>query len=52
MRKRKAIFEECIKNYLYEAESVLKIQLKISKVRKCGSGSRMQGQKTFTYPVQ
>jgi hypothetical protein len=32
--KRKAIFEEFIKNYLYKVESVLKIQiqLKISKV--------------------
>jgi hypothetical protein len=27
MQKRKAIFEEFIKNYLYKAESVLKIHL-------------------------
>jgi hypothetical protein len=27
MRKRKAIFEECIKNYMYKVESVLKIHL-------------------------
>jgi hypothetical protein len=32
MRKRKAIFEEFIKNYTYKAESVLKIQLKIPNV--------------------
>jgi hypothetical protein len=31
-RKQKAIFEELIKNYLYKAESVLKIQLQIPKV--------------------
>jgi hypothetical protein len=27
MRKRKEIFQECIKNYLYKTESVLKIHL-------------------------
>jgi hypothetical protein len=32
MRKRKAIFEEFIKNYLYKVESVLKIQLKIARI--------------------
>jgi hypothetical protein len=32
MRKRKAEFEEFIKNYLYRVERVLKIQLKIPKV--------------------
>jgi hypothetical protein len=31
MWKRKAISEEFIKNYLYKAENVLKIQLKIPK---------------------
>jgi hypothetical protein len=31
MRKRKAIFEEFIKNYFYKAESVFKIRSKIPK---------------------
>jgi uncharacterized membrane protein len=32
MQKQKAVFEECIENYLYKAKTVLKIQLRIPKV--------------------
>jgi hypothetical protein len=35
MQKRKAIFEEFIKKYLYKAESVLKIHLYLSDFGTC-----------------